>query len=263
MCTISWLYDHNGYHIFFNRDEQRTREKAQQPKVHNVAGCKAIFPVDAKAGGTWIAANEYGLTFALLNYYQAAIDTDAKHLRGLIIPSLLPAKNVAEAHDILKRVNLKGFGPFSLLCFSPQAAGGEKFSDANRRVPLLRWNGIKLEKVMQTSPLISSAVDYENVNAVRSELYRNIFREKTALQPMDFYRYHATHTPVRGHLSVCMHREDARTVSFSHVAVGHHVVAFTYLDSAPCCSVSDGVEQGRNLNTATLIRKAVAETSFA
>lgn len=206
-----------------------------------------------------MGANEFGLTFALLNYYQAPVAGEAKHSRGLIIPSLLPARNVVEAHEILKRVNLKGFAPFSLLCFAPLEAGGPKFSDASRRVPLLRWDGIKLDKVMHVSPLISSAVDYENVNAVRSEIYRNMFRDKTALQPMDFYRYHATHEPARGRLSVCMHREDARTVSFSHIAVGHHVIAFTYLDSAPCCSVSDGVEQGRNLNTTTLIRKAVAE----
>lgn len=263
MCTISWLYDNNGYHIFFNRDEQRTRLKAEPAQVRDVAGCKGLFPVDPESGGTWVASNEYGLTFAILNYYQAPVEPTVKHSRGQIIPSLLPAHNVVEAHKILKRVNLKGFAPFSLLCFSPLAVSEKKFSDPARRVQMLRWDGIKLEKLMHASPLVSSAVDYENVNAIRSELYRNMCAERAVLKPMDLYRYHATHEPVRGHLSVCMHREDARTVSFSHVSVGHHVIAFTYLDSAPCCGVSEGVEQGRNLNTVTMIRQPAPVPSFA
>lgn len=233
---------------------------AEPVKERNVTGCKALYPLDPVAGGTWVASNEYGLTFALLNYYQAPVDASVKHSRGLIIPSLLPAHSPAEAYAILKRVNLKGFAPFNLLCFSPLAASPKKFSDPHRRVQVLRWDGNSLEKIMQTSPLVSSAVDYENVNAVRRELYRNLCAEREVLKPMDFYRYHAMHEPARGHLSVCMHREDARTVSFSHVAVGHHVIAFTYLDSAPCCSVSEGVEQGRNLNTVTMMRKPAPVT---
>ena len=30
MCTLSWLATPNGYEVFFNRDEQRTREILQE-----------------------------------------------------------------------------------------------------------------------------------------------------------------------------------------------------------------------------------------
>src|SRR5687768_2764715 len=70
MCTLTWLEQDDGYFVAFSRDERRSRAPGIGPKVFERAGVKWIAPIDAEAGGTWLAVNELGLTLALLNGYR-------------------------------------------------------------------------------------------------------------------------------------------------------------------------------------------------
>ena len=67
MCTLTWRTAGGGYEVFFNRDERRTRPPARPPAVHRAAGVSYVSPIDAEAGGTWLAVNELGTTLALEN----------------------------------------------------------------------------------------------------------------------------------------------------------------------------------------------------
>ncbi|HRC86033.1 MAG TPA: NRDE family protein, partial [Thermoanaerobaculia bacterium] len=71
MCTVSWFWTAEGYQLFGNRDESRSRRQALPPRRAEQDGVAYLAPVDADAGGTWIAANELGVTLTLLNFYQA------------------------------------------------------------------------------------------------------------------------------------------------------------------------------------------------
>ncbi len=69
MCTVSWLADHDGYCLLFNRDEKRTRGVAQPPQIYLRDQVRFVAPIGADGGGTWLASNEYGVTICLLNAY--------------------------------------------------------------------------------------------------------------------------------------------------------------------------------------------------
>lgn len=72
MCTITWLTRDNGYELFFNRDELRSRQRAAPPQLHQDSKIRYLAPIDSDAGGTWISANQFGLSLCLLNNYGAA-----------------------------------------------------------------------------------------------------------------------------------------------------------------------------------------------
>ena len=67
MCTVSWVHQPGGYHLLSNRDEKRTRGTASAPALVERGGVRFIAPIDADFGGTWIAANEFGISLCLLN----------------------------------------------------------------------------------------------------------------------------------------------------------------------------------------------------
>jgi hypothetical protein len=46
--------------------------------------------------------------------------------------------------------------------------------------------------------------------------------------------FHARHDPMPGPYSPCMHRDDARTVSFTSIAVERGVAVLRYQPGAPC-----------------------------
>lgn len=230
MCTISWYYHRNGYDVFFNRDEQVSRPKATPPEIKTINQVRGIMPIDPRGGGTWIAVNHFGCTFALLNYYQGRLPKGKLLSRGGIIPALLAASTVDQVADILTQINLNKYAPFSLLFFSPGKAsdGGEE------KIPLFRWNGKALVREDAASPRISSAINYQAVLEARLSLYRSQIQclpgEPT---PADFYRLHQSHEPEKSAYSVCMHREEAKTVSLSHISVGK-TITFNYIDGSPC-----------------------------
>jgi len=66
MCTMSFIPKSTGYLIGMNRDERVSREQAVSPQIIAFGKLEAIHPREP-GGGTWIGANELGITFALLN----------------------------------------------------------------------------------------------------------------------------------------------------------------------------------------------------
>ncbi len=227
MCTISWFHHNSGYDVFFNRDEQVLRPKALPPAVRVFGNVRAIVPTDPQGGGTWIAVNQFGCTFALLNYYQGRMPKGKLLSRGKIIPTLLGASSIDQVAELLRQSNLNKYAPFSLLFFSPATGIGTD-------IPLFRWTGKALEESNAASPLISSAINYESVLQQRLSLYESMLRSRAEpLSPADFYRLHRSHEPEKSAYSICMHRDDARTVSLSHVSVDRKI-AFHYFDGSPC-----------------------------
>ena len=77
MCTLSWVHDPNngGYHLFFNRDEQRDREPATPPEIDHSGALPFVTARDTRAGGTWLLTNAHGISIATLNHYDAAAKT--------------------------------------------------------------------------------------------------------------------------------------------------------------------------------------------
>ena len=69
MCSAAWTFHQGGYEFAFNRDEKWVRPLSRDPQLevhHPVPGACAR---DAAAGGTWLFANESGVTLAVMNAY--------------------------------------------------------------------------------------------------------------------------------------------------------------------------------------------------
>ena len=249
MCTISWFYSDSGYEIFFNRDEQKTRQQALPPTLQQANETRCIMPIDPEGNGTWISVNEYGVSFALLNYYQGRLPKGRLKSRGQLVRSLAHIRTMSDLMLHFDEIKLDCFAPFSLLCF-PNFRG---FTDWNK-IPMMRWTGKELVSLRQESPLISSSFEFSQVYEERQNTYDKIIapvmdyadetdlgvcrseRRNICLQKKRdaFYRLHASHKPRASAYSICMHRDDAQTVSFSHIEVKENEIRFHYSDGAPC-----------------------------
>jgi hypothetical protein len=233
MCTVSWLWLRGGYELFCNRDERHTRKPAGPPAVRDARGVRFIAPVDGDHGGSWIGVNESGVSLCLLNRYEGAPappdgvrHEDDYRSRGLLLTSLMDSLTVAHAHARLSGADLSRYRPFTMAVLSK-----------HEPTLLVHWaNGRKaFDGAGDASmPLTSSSYRGADVTTARKSLFRRMVEECGAVTPSLLRDFQGSHDPARGASSVCMHREDAATVSFSHVKVSDGTIEFTYQPTSPC-----------------------------
>ena len=239
MCTASWILRDGGYELFFNRDEKRRRAHALPPRQDDAGGVAYLAPQDGDAGGTWIAVNELGLALCLLNRYpdpQRGSYVSRGHLvRGLA--GAPAAEEIAARLAELERTEEPRFRPFVLLVLEPGTA------------PLrLTWDGRHVDRDTPSPPVSSSGYDPQGIGEVRRRQWRETLGTATPSSE-ELAAFHRSHRPERGPFSPCMHRDNARTVSFTHVrvtpaAVAHgsltdvsRPVGSTGRSKTPACSV--------------------------
>jgi len=221
MCTLTYRLSEQGYQLFFNRDEQRTRPQAIAPLVNDTLN--AAYPIDPTGGGTWIAVHQSGVSLALLNYYQAQVDPTLKSFtsRGVIIPRLL--ESVQDIHQQLMTMDLSCFQAFQLCVFDSDLSLSNKHSGLAQQYV---WNGKQLIhsilKADSSLPVTSSGVDFETVSTYRKQHFLNAIDVHTSSVD-DYIQYHQ-HQGESGKCSVKMFRDDAKTVSFTHIAVSQERV---------------------------------------
>lgn len=236
MCTLTYLLNDNGYELFFNRDEQRSRVLATPPQYDEIK--EALYPIDPQGGGTWIAVNKRGLSLALLNNYQAAESLTSTNYnsisRGQLILSLIAGEGSVTKQ--LKWMDLSVYQPFQLCIFS------EDLSIHNQEISCVKWDGIQLIDVSSDVdlPITSSSVDFIEVSQKRKDRFERLVDgdEPLSTQLKDFH----FSTEANGKHSVNMQREDAKTVSISHISINsdrkknshssiNNVISFEYFDN--------------------------------
>src|SRR5262245_36927927 len=118
VCTVSWLYTREGYHLFCNRDERHTRKPAHPPRVQRRQGVRFIAPVDPDFGGTWIAVNQFGLAICLLNGDHSPNGCGQEKTqfrsRGLLPMDLADCRSLVEVKSRIALLALEDFRPFRL-----------------------------------------------------------------------------------------------------------------------------------------------------
>jgi len=136
MCTVTIIpLEGGGLRLVSNRDELRTRPRADAPAITRLArGVDGAWPTDTLAGGTWIGASARGLALTLLNGNPTppAPLPDRRELRsrGLLIPELIEHDDASGVIAELGRMDLERFAPFRLV-----AAGHGAIADAGRLAP--------------------------------------------------------------------------------------------------------------------------------
>ena len=208
-----------------NRDEKRARVAALAPELFR-AGCRrAIYPREP-GGGTWLAVNDAGLCLALINWHRIERDPAGKiQSRGHIIPELIGATNSRAIARGLQEMSLRNVRPFRLIAIDP---GGEEVTE-------WQWNVARLAGRRRRWEILhwfSSGYDEKRAEKERAKICAAFSLGATpALQ-----RLHASHLPERGPFSICMHRPDAATVSYSEVVVSERQVMLRYQPDPPCAS---------------------------
>ena len=228
MCTLSWIPLPDGYALAMNRDERRTRAPALPPGPVNAGGVPSLMPVDGDAGGTWISVNDRGHSLALLNRWdESPHDTGTPVVsRGLLVRDLAGLPDATSVGIALAGLALARYRPFTLASVTP---GGHP--------ALFEWNGLELSHHSVSEPGLvrtSSGSDQAGVERSRGTLFQAAREGPAGLTEGVLTALHRSHLPQRGPLSICMHRDEAVTVSFSLITVSGGQVLFRYVAGSPC-----------------------------
>jgi uncharacterized protein with NRDE domain len=234
MCTLTWLHHGDGFEIFFNRDEKRERAAELPPESFERDGVRFLAPRDGQDHGTWIGANDRGLAVALLNRYvpDAGPPRAEFRSRGLLLLDLLTSHHRGEVGERLAETELERYKPFSLFAADP--AG---------RARLFEWTGWHFEETEDPDalmPLASSSFDQALARVHRRRLYADlVVRSGAPLGEEALLAFHHSHDGGPGPFSVCMHRPDAETRSFTRIRVGREGVVLRWRPGAPCAGAAE------------------------
>lgn len=232
MCTVTLVPMPGGFRLIANRDERRSRQSALGPRAHAAGSRRAVFPVDAAAGGSWVGVNDRGLAVALLNRYAAPADPlravpdgagaplasePGRITRGALVPLLLACSDMPSALASAWTIDRRRFAPFRLVL--AHRAGAALITSAPDR-----WS---VRALPLDAPLMftSSALGDAHVDAPRRRLFTRLMAAGWADGQRAFHRHR---WPLRPDISVVMARPDARTVSRTTVDCGGRGPALSY-----------------------------------
>lgn len=223
--------------VVCNRDELDTRRPALPPSMRVIGDRRVVMPIDPESGGTWIAANDAGLVFVLLNVNAESVLTSGRRSRGTIIPALADCTTVTTAARRARDLGLHEMRPFRLLVLDDHELA-ECWLDGAR----LRHRRGRLERpVMRTSSGLGDAL----VTGPRRALFRRLFRRPASLVAAQD-AFHTHRWPNRGPVSVTMQRPGARTVSRTIVELGHvaGTLAYSAIESPRMVTLSVPLTSG-------------------
>ena len=226
MCTVTWLRSGDGYQLLCNRDERNSRQPALGPRQREQNGVKYIAPVDGDHGGSWIGANEFGLSLCLLNRYgELDLKPNQNYIsRGLLLLDLLDSPHVEQIMSRVNEMALDRFRPFNLLALSPHKSA------------LVEWTGSEYSIVDDADrllPLTSTSLKEPGIAIARQQQFAALTATQTINESL-LDAFHRGHLPDRGAYSVCMHRDDAATVSLSKIKLSQDEIVFEYESDSPC-----------------------------
>jgi hypothetical protein len=226
MCTLTFIPKPQGYLLGMNRDERLTRELALAPVPITTASLPAVYPRES-GGGTWIGSNAAGITFALLNQNPGPQASVKERSRGEIIPALMESPHFSEAMRRFQQTDLRRLLPFVLVGIFP----------AEQIISQCQWDGNELKFLRigwDVRHWFSSGVSDEMARKVRGSTCYESWRRRDAGSAEWLRGLHASHAPVRGSFSICVHRPDAATVSYTEVAYGGGELTMRYHAGHPC-----------------------------
>jgi Transport and Golgi organisation 2 len=229
MCTVSWLHTDSGYLLLCNRDESVRRKPAGGPRQSRQSGVDFIAPVDGDYGGSWIAVNHFAVSICLLNRYGDIVESQPPSpyiSRGLLVLELMDCLDSQSVRRRLLETDLTRFNPFSLIALQ-----------VGQPALIAEWTGRScLLSQDHESPgtRSSSALKSPDVTAQRRRFFQEMLSRQSRPDADLLLDFHRSHEPARGPASVCMHRDDAATVSLSQIVVQSPAISFRYCPCAPC-----------------------------
>jgi hypothetical protein len=237
MCTTVLQSVRDGHLILAcNRDELGTRKLAEPPKVHEFErGVGAIFPRDRDADGSWVGVNTAGIAVSLLNNYAADVRPPpvTPISRGALVPRMLQMRTMFEVVAEMERMRagLECFRPFWLIVASIPI-------DSSVSAMCFTWDGERLDAQRTSLPLAQTSSSFEHVlvEENRRSQIEQLLGESGEWTQEGMDAVLGGHLPTRGATSVCMHRDDASTVSHTRIQILGDDVSLAYYDGPLCKS---------------------------
>jgi len=228
MCTLSFLPLKNSYIAAMNRDEQRTRVAALPPAIHEGAGLPTLYPQEPD-GGTWIGGTARGKLLALLNWYskEPARLGQKQRSRGEIIPAILAEATTESTDRTLRQLSLVGLFPFRLFGFFPLEQAIHEWCWDTRALETKSYEWGRHH-------WFSSSCSDTKAAIWRGAACERAWREDPGDPAAWLRKRHASHDPEPGPFSICVHREDAATVSYTEVQWDDRGLQMRYHAGNPC-----------------------------
>jgi hypothetical protein len=227
MCTVTFIGRKNGYLLGMNRDEQLSRVVGLPPAKKTISGCVVLAPSEP-GGGTWIALNDAGVTFALINWYSITARVKGETVsRGRVVNATCIAKTTGLAAAALAQLPLQRINPFRLIGVFP----------ATKEIAEWRWDLktlVSKKHRWKDQQWISSGWDEPAAQRVRSRTFRAALKQQSAGSLGWLRRLHRSHSPQAGPFSTCMHRADAATVSYAEVTLSPTKALMNYHVGSLC-----------------------------
>ena len=227
MCSVSFIPREDGFVLAMNRDELISRVPALPPRVNRRGGLAVLCPSEP-SGGTWIGISSAGMAFSLLNWHSQPDRTGEDLIsRGEVVRALLSGGSSSAPASILKELPLRRMNPFRLIAVSlPERS-------------LTEWRSGSEALTFKVHPwrrlhCFSSGFDEARAIQVRRLVCAQFPGDLGDLTTLR--RLHASHQPIAGPFSLCMHREDAATVSYTEISVRDHEASMSYISGSPCSS---------------------------
>ena len=227
MCTLSWQIRDNRLTVVFNRDERFSRPDAHPPDTETIDGVRVLAPRDPEGGGTWIAANEFGMVVCLMNNYRAGSHEEPDKVyqsRGLLVRSLSPFSDLHRLRKKLADIELHSYRPFHLVVFAGTFPPVE-----------WQWNGRQLTEIVGAPPVLTSAgilPDY--IARRRTRLFHKATDGFTrGISEEAQLALHRSRRPWPPIMSVAMRWRNRGTVSLTQVKVAPGEVIMRYHPGDP------------------------------
>lgn len=238
MCTLTFIPNKNDSILLaMNRDESRSRAKACNPVVFNRDGVIVTHPFEPSTG-TWVSTNSFGVSFALLNWYSVSKDIEIKspRSRGFLVKDISTSRSPSGTEERLLLETLQQTMPFRLVGFFP----------TTREIVEWRWNGFKLENLdfqWEQNMWASSGFNEPVAQRKRRITLENLEHPKDVSTTQFLRNFHSSHEPEPGPFSVCMHREEAETLSYTEIETNNEISELRYFPGPLCRNPKATVKQ--------------------
>lgn len=212
MCTLTYLpLEKEQYILTSNRDESPSRAQVSFPAYKHLENKNIIYPKDPKAGGTWIATADNGITVCLLNGAEKPHEFNPpyKISRGLV---LLEAIECIKPDEFFKNYDFTGIEPFTMVVI---------FHDPEIKLIDFKWDGNKttLKELDSDRPHIWVSAQLYNQKAInnRQEWFQKWLSEQKDYILDNILEFHQNAGNGDSENDMVMDRGMVKTVSITSV----------------------------------------------
>lgn len=181
-----------------------------------------------------MGVNEYGNAFGLLNWHgePAGAQAQAKsRSRGLVIPHAAAFATLHELEQSWRPELFAGMLPFRLV--------GVFLAEG--RLMEWRWNRESLERLSypwKPRHWFSSGLSDAQAAEQRGEVCRQAWQQPDAGSQEWLRRLHRSHDNGPGPFSICVHRQDVGTLSYTEIQYGDGSPRMRYTPGEPCTATT-------------------------